>query len=163
MYGVHLNKPRHFSCLHHLAGRKPGEIPPVSPLLTFQTIVPPAQAVSLCGGAGRASHTALPRVLIPPGLHLLRAVTSISPRHPSRAHSPRILLLNLLVKLGGSLWSAQRSFRSSGGSPCLQGIALPFSSSDPRPRSVCDPGPLLRPLLETLRGFPRFLCHLTHR
>lgn len=162
MHSIHLNKPRHFSCLHPLADRKPGEIPPVSPLLTFQTILPPAQTVSLCGGAGLASHTALPRVLIPPGLRLLRTVTSVSPRHPSRAHSPRILLLNLLVKLGGSLWSAQRSFRSSGGSPCLRGIALPFSRSEPRPRSVCDPGPLLRPLLETLRGFPRFLCHLTH-
>lgn len=100
MYGIHLNKPRHFSCLHPLAGRKPGEIPPMSPLLTFQTILPPAQTVSLCGGAGLASHTALPRVLIPPGLRLLRTVTSVSPRHPSRAHSPRILLLNLLVKLG---------------------------------------------------------------
>lgn len=47
------------------------------------------------------------------------------------AHGPGILLLNLLGKLGDSLWFAQKSFHFSGGAQCLKAVALPFPNSTP--------------------------------
>lgn len=82
-------------------------------------------------------------VLTAPGFSLPTASPSLpSPHIPRRgAQSPRILLLNLLVKLGESLWFARRSSHSSGASSVFES-ALPFSNCVPRLGTICDLGPL---------------------
>lgn len=152
MYGIHLNKPPHFSCLCLLAWRS-------STCVTHPDVSdhpPPCSDYVTVGGRWAAHHTALLHVLMPPGLCLLRTSHQCPSMLSILVQSPRILLLNLLVKLGGSLWSAQESFRSGGS--LFARNALPFSSSMPRPQSICDRGSLLRPLI----WFPGLLCHLTH-